>query len=169
MDRFKLLMCHGQPNEWVQFHLLMKESLPVRQQIAQMLLPGRWCVDQFPGALIGQRHARNLPHRHRRALDLAAHLLRRARIHGVLGQRPKSFQQCLAVAQGLLCGRIRPALTLTELEKPVCRRHDILNLGTRLCFQQRQCINQDPLIGNQLSRLLEFCHRGTSLNALLED
>jgi len=51
-------------------------------------------------------------------------------------------------------------------EKFIRCSHDVLNLGTGTRLQQRQGVDQDGLIGDQLGGLLEFSQRSPRFDAL---
>ena len=55
------------------------------------------------------------------------------------------------------------------LEQPIRCGNDVLDFRTRFRFQHGQCVDEHRLVRHHEGGLLEFCQRGASEDALLEN
>ena len=76
-----------------------------------------------------------------------------------------------AITQGLVCCRVglRLADAIREAEQTVGRREDVFDFRARLRFEERDCIDEDGLIGDEVPPDLEFCESCSRFNTSLED
>ena len=75
-----------------------------------------------------------------------------------LVQHLESAVQCGAVAQSFPGGRVGSARRVVGIaEQPVGRRHDVLDLGTRLSFEQGDGVDQHRLVRDEIPGDAELC------------
>jgi len=75
-----------------------------------------------------------------------------------------------AIAQCLFRRSVRFVLRhVDKLEELVRRGHDVFYFGTGTCFEERQGVDEDRSVRDQLSCLLKLCQRHSRIDALLEN
>jgi hypothetical protein len=124
----------------------------------------------LPGAVIAEGGAGRVADVHVHALDRATNL------HGRVGRQRPRLQRLIAlpqrgsVAQRFLGRRIRLAFADAIEEEHLIRGgHDVLDLAAGLGFEQRDRVDEHPLVRDQLPGRLQLRDGGARRDACLED
>ena len=165
VDGLELVVAHGHADEWVQLRLVVKEPLPVGQQVTQAGFTIGWGVDDFARAVIGELGTGRPTNVHVCTLQGAAD------VHGGGGAEGFGLEGVKALVQGrsvpkcLFGGVVGLAIALYMLKKLVGGGDDVFDFRAVLGFEQRNGVDEHRLVGDQLRGLFELGQCGSRGNA----
>ena len=169
MNGLKLIVADGHLDQRVQAVFGVDKAFPVAQQIADHGFAFGRRVDHLAGGLIANDGTRQPAQFHGLILQGAADFDSGCGGQGPVLQLPEPLVQGGTVTQCLPGGRIGSALLLGVAKQLVGGSEDILDFRAVLGFQQRQQIDQQTLIRQQFSRLLELGKCGPSRDTGFEN
>ena len=168
VDGLELIVRDGHPDQGVKVVVRVDEALPGRELVEDEVAAFGGCIDDAVGNGVGDTRPRDSAHQHLSAVQGRANLGRCGSGQGPVLDRLDADEQGLPVAVGLL-GRL---ITIAELgvpEQGVARGDDVLDLRTRLRFEQREAAEQHAWVRQQASGLRQRRERCPSLDGRLQD
>ena len=144
----------------------MNVALPVGQLAPENIFSLGWCVNDLAGGIVHQRRSRRVANVQLHTLDRPTDLDRDGGRNRPLPQHLESAVQGSTVAQCLFGGRVGSTRGVVGIaEQSVRRRDDVLDLGTRLRFEQGNRVDQHRLVGDELPGDPELRQRRARGNA----
>ena len=151
MDRLELVVHDGKTNQRVDLLGLVNVALPVGELAPQNVRSLRRRVDDLLGCIVHQRRSRRVANVQLHSLDRSTDFDRDGGRNRPLVQHLESAVQGSTVAQCLFGGRVGSTRSVVGIaEQPVGRRDDVLDLGTRLGFEQWDRVDQHRLVRDEI-------------------
>ena len=158
VDRLELIMHDRKADQRVDVLGLVNVSLPIGELAPENVLSLRRRVDDLLGCIVHQRRSRRVANVQLHSLDRSTDVDRDGGRNRPLVQHLESAVQCGAVAQSFPGGRIGSTRRVVGIaEQPIGRRDDVLDLGTCLCFEQGDRVDQHRLVRDEIPGDAELC------------
>ena len=168
MDRLKLIVRHGHPDQRVKVVIRVDEPFPRGQFVEDEISALRRRVDDLVRRRIGDPGAGDGSNSHLPAMKGGADLGGSRGGDGSVLHRLDAGEEGASITQPLLRGVVA-APDLSVFEQGITRRDDVLDLRARLGLQQGEAVEQDTWVWEEPARLRKGGQCGPCFDGHLED